>query len=181
LLGVSPTLLPTPLFWLAALANMGAALLLGIHGAHLWRKRAALPELSWVAGGGLSIVLMTAVLLLWPGVWREYAGGQMRIFYLHVLLLMWVSTALFGVLVARWAPNHRSMPWRELLWIAGVLVMIVALLGVGLAPQLGLPQLPWLLAAAWGSLGVAIGASLFWLDLIRDPATAPQKSLYASD
>ena len=181
LLGVSPMLLPAALFWVAALANVGAALLLGVHGHHLWWRRAALPSLSWLAGGGLGLVLTTAALLLWPGVWQEYAGGQLRIFYLHVLLLMWVSTALLGVLEVRWLPDSRLTRWGNWLWATGVLVMIAALLGLGLAPQLGLSQAPWLLAAAWGSLGVAIGASLLWLVLMSSPATAPQQSLCASD
>ncbi|HAJ38179.1 MAG TPA: hypothetical protein DCL15_21105 [Chloroflexi bacterium] len=181
LLGVPPTLLPTTLFWVAAPANAGAAFLLGWHGLQLWRQRAMLPNLLWLAGGGLGIVLAAAALLLWPGVWQEYAGGQMRIFYLHVLLLMWVSTALLGSLEARCLPGSRQMRWINWLWTAGVLVMIGALLGLGLALPPGLPQVAWLRAAAWGSLGVAIGASLFWLALLRGAATAPQRSPYASD
>lgn len=181
LLGVAPALLPTALFWVAACANAGAALLLGVHGVHLWRRRAALPALSWLAGSGLGLVLATALLLLWPGVWQGAAGGQLRIFYLHLLLLMWVSTALLGLLEARWLPGSRLARWSNWMWATGVLVMIAALLGLGLAPQLGLSQTPWLLAAAWGSLAVAAGASLLWLVWVRRPATALQQSLYASD
>lgn len=173
LLGVSPALLPASLFWVAALANGGAAILLGLHGFHLWRRRGMLPPLAWLAGAGFVTVLAVAALLLWPGVWQEYAGGQMRIFYLHTLLLMWVSTALVGLLQMRWLPAHALMRWANLLWAAGVLVMVAALLGLGLAPQLGMPQLFWLQVAAWGSLGVAIGATLLWLTLLRRPATAP--------
>lgn len=173
LLGVSPALLPASLFWVAALANGGAAILLSLHGIQLWRRRDALPPLAWLAGAGFVTVLAVAALLLWPGVWQEYAGGQMRIFYLHTLLLMWVSTALVGLLQMRWLPAHALMRWANLLWAAGVLVMVAALLGLGLAPQLGMPQLFWLQVAAWGSLGVAIGATLLWLTLLRRPATAP--------
>lgn len=172
LLGVSPTLLPDALFWLAALTNAGAAFLLGVHGIQLWRRRAALPTLLWLAGGGLCIVLAAAALLLWPGVWQQYAGGQMRIFYLHVLLLMWVSTALLGLLETRWLVGRRLTRWINLWWLMGVLVMVGALLGLGLASQLGQPQWFWLLAAAWGSVGVAVGATLLGLALLRSPATA---------
>lgn len=181
LLGVSPTLLPTTLFWVAALANAGAAFLLGWHGLQLWRQRAMLPNLLWLAGGGLGIILMVAALLLWPGVWQGYASGQMRIFYLHVLLLMWVSTALLGLIEGRWLSANGLARWVNWLWTAGVLVMIGALLGLGLALPSGLPQTAWLLAAAWGSLSVAIGASFFWLVLLRGAVTAPQQSPYASD
>lgn len=181
LLGVAPALLPTALFWVAACANAGAAFLLGVHGVHLWRRRAALPTLSWLAGSGLGLVLASALLLLWPGVWQGAAGGQLRIFYLHLLLLMWVSTALLGLLEARWLPSSRLARWGNWMWATGVLVMIAALLGLGLAPQHGLSQTPWLLAAAWGSLAVATGASLLWLVWMRRPAIALQQSLYASD
>jgi len=175
LLGVSPALLPASLFWVAALANGGAAILLGIHGFHLWQRRTMLPPLAGLAGAGLASVIGVAALLLWPGVWQEYAGGQMRIFYLHTLLLMWVSTALVGLLEARWLPARGLTRWINLLWAVGVLVMVGALLGLGLAPQLGMPQLFWLQTAAWGSLGVATGATLLLLALLRAPATASRQ------
>jgi len=175
LLGVSPALLPDLLFWVAALANGGAALLLGVHGFHLWRRRTMLPPLAGLAGAGLASVIGVAALLLWPGVWQEYAGGQMRIFYLHTLLLMWVSTALVGLLEARWLPAPGLTRWINLLWAVGVLVMVGALLGLGLAPQLGTPQLFWLQTAAWGSLGVATGATLLLLALLHAPATTSRQ------
>jgi hypothetical protein len=177
LLGVSPTLLPASLFWVAALANAGAAILLGIHGFHLWQHRSSLPALTRLAGAGLATVLGVAVLMLWPGAWQEYAGGQMRIFYLHVFLLMWVSTVLVGLLEVRWLPTHWLTRWINLLWVAGVLVMVGALLGLGLAPQFDMPQLFWLQMAAWGSLVVATGATLLWLALLRAPATAPPSTV----
>lgn len=175
LLGVSPTLLPDTLFWVATLANGGAAILLGVHGFRLWQRREVLPALAWLAGAGFAAVLAVAALLLWPGVWQEYTGGQMRIFYLHTFLLVWVSTALVGLLESRWLSAHRLTHWINLLWATGVLVMVGALLGLGLAPRLGMPQLFWLQTAAWGSLGVAIGATLLLLALLRSPVTAPRQ------
>lgn len=175
LLGVSSALLPASLFWVAALAHGGAAILLGIHGFQLWQRRAMLPPLAWLAGAGLVSVIGVAALLLWPGVWQEYASGQMRIFYLHALLLMWVSTALVGLLEARGLTAHGLTRWINLLWVAGVLVMVGALLGLGLAPQLGMAQLFWLQMAAWGSLGVATGATLLLLAFLRAPVTASQQ------
>lgn len=67
LLGVSPSLLPAGLFWIAALANAGAALLLGVHGVHCWRRRRELNAMTKVALGGLAAEVLIAFLLLWPG------------------------------------------------------------------------------------------------------------------
>jgi hypothetical protein len=171
LLGVSPALLPASLFWVAALANAGAAMLLGLHAFRLWQRRRDLPPLAWLAGAGLASVLLVAALLLWPGVWQQSAGGQLKIFYLHLLLLIWVSTALIGLLEVRLAPAVRIVRWANLLWATGVAGMVGALLGLGMAPLVGAPQAPWLHAAAWGSLLAACGATLLLAALLR-PAGA---------
>ncbi len=165
LLGVSPSLLPSALFWTAALANAGAALALGVHGLHLWRRRRELAALTGLALSGLASVLVIAFLLLWPGLWEHFAGGQMRVFYLHLFLLVWVSTALIGQ-VRRWvAPaSIRFERWINGLWSAGALVMVGGLLGLGLAPHLGTPMLWWLHVAAWGSLTVASAGTLLWME-----------------
>ncbi len=176
LLGVSPVLLPASLFWVAALANAGVATLLGVHAFHLWRRRRELPPLAWLAGAGLASVLGVAVLLLWPGVWQQSAGGQLKIFYLHVLLLIWVSTALIGLLEVRLAPPARIVRWANLLWATGAIGMVGALLGLGMAPLVGAPQWLWLHAAAWGSLLAACGATLLLTTLLRPGvATAPRQ------
>ncbi len=165
LLGMSPARLPDGVFWVAALANASAAILLGLHGYRLWQRRDALPALAWLAGIGLASAFVVAALLLWPGVWRDYAGGQLRIFYLHAFLLMWVSTALVGLLEARWPPARGLATVINRLWAAGVLGMVGALLGLGLAPGIGLSPSLWLQAAAWGSLAVSAGATLLGLAL----------------
>lgn len=176
LLGVSPALLSPALFWVAALANGGAAILLGVHGFHLWRRRRTLPPLTWLALMGMASVIIVAALLLWPGVWRQTAGGQLRIFYLHVLLLMWISTALIGQIQSRLAPDARSFRrWVNPLWAVGVLVMIGGLFGLGVAPWVGISQLLWLQVAAWGSLIAAIAmTALLLLLLVHQPAAADQ-------
>lgn len=172
LLGVSPGLLPTSLFWVAAIANAGAALLLGVHAMQLWRRRNELPTLTWLTLGGLASVIGVAFLLLLPEVWQRFASGQMRVFYLHIFLLVWVSTALVGQLQDRLAPAssliHR---WVNPLWVGGVVVMVVGLLGLGLAPWLGTPMLWWLHVSAWGSLAAALAATLLLVALLS-PAPA---------
>ena len=178
LLGVSPGLLSAPLFWVAAIANAGAALLLGAHGVQLWRRRSKLPALTWLALAGLASVIVVALLLLWPGVWERFASGQMRVFYLHVFLLVWVSTALVGQVQARLAPESTLIRrWVNPLWVGGVLVMVVGLLGLGLAPSLGTPMLWWLHVSAWGSLAVAVAATL--LLLVPLPVPEPRSSAAA--
>ncbi|MFZ1772310.1 MAG: hypothetical protein WAU00_24070, partial [Caldilinea sp.] len=175
LLGMSPAVLPASLFWVAAVANAGAALLLGVHGVQLWRHRRKFPQLLWLAGAGLASVIAVAAFLLWPGVWQQSAGGQLRIFYLHVFLLMWVSTALLGLLEARLLSASALVRWLNALWVGGVLVMVGGLLGLGVAPMLGWPQLLWLNVSAWGSLAVALSATLLLVALLlRGSAIVPR-------
>ncbi len=183
LLGVSPSLLPSALFWVAALANAGAALALGVHGLQLWRRRRALPTLTGLALSGLASVLVIAFLLLWPGLWEHFAGGQMRVFYLHLFLLVWVSTALIGQVQRIDAASSVFLRrWVNRLWSAGALVMVGGLLGLGLAPHLGTPMLWWLHVAAWGSLAVAGAGTMLWIESMSafartttlSSATSPQ-------
>ncbi|MBE2238410.1 MAG: hypothetical protein IAE81_11500 [Caldilineaceae bacterium] len=176
LLGVSPAVLPASLFWVAAVANAGAAVLLSVHGVQLWRHRREFPQLLWLASAGLASVIAVAVFLLWPGVWQQSAGGQLRIFYLHVFLLMWVSTALLGLLEARLLSTSAVVRWINALWVGGVLVMVGGLLGLGLAPMLDWPQLLWLHVSAWGSLFVALSATLLLAALLlRSEATVSRQ------
>ncbi|MFO7631762.1 MAG: hypothetical protein R6W76_04430 [Caldilinea sp.] len=172
LLGVSPALLPPALFWVAAIANAGAALLLGVHGVQLWRRRRELPALTWLALSGLAGVLVVASLLLWPDLWRQLAGGQTRVFYLHMFLLMWISTALVGQIYCRVAPASGLIRrWVKPLWASGVLVMVAGLLGLGISPWLGTPMLWWLHVTAWGSLAVALGATMLPVVLLAPAST----------
>ena len=171
LLGISPGALSPLLFWIAALANAGAAFLLALHGAQLWRRRTDLPPMIAAALAGLAVVVLVAGALLWPGMWEDNAVGQMRIFYLHNLLLLWVSTALLGAIEAAIPGIECSaLRWINAFWITGVAGMVAALFGLALAPRAGMSQLPWLHAAAWASLLVATAATLIWmLALVRRP------------
>jgi hypothetical protein len=170
LLGVSPAVLPAHLFWLAAAANVAAAALLAIHGYRYLRTAQTLatpharrlPGLHLLAFGALGVTIVVAFLLLIPGIWADSASGPLRIFYLHDLLLGWVSSALLIMLDAQYA----LVPWLGLrrmiyaLWEAGVVVMLAALLGLGMTAVLPLSALTLLQLAAWASVLVATAAVL---------------------
>ena len=164
-LGITPALLPPHLFWMAALANVGAAVLLAIHALrYLGRtgRPLALPGLHVLAFGSLGVIIAIAFLLLIPGVWADSAAGPMRIFYLHDLLLGWVSSSLLILIDAEFA----LVPWRSLrlaayaLWELGVAVMLAALLGLGLTSVAPVSALTLLQLAAWAAVPVAAAAIL---------------------
>ncbi len=158
-LGVPPSLVPDGAFWTGALANLVAAFFLAWHGRWLWQYRRALP---WLARFGLIFLAvhgLSALAVLWPGFWAWSAGTQLRIFFLHNLLLGWVSSALLGL----WAdPQPEQAWWPErgiyLLWAGGVSLMLVALLGLGFVAWTGITAGSWLRLAAWGSVPVALAA-----------------------
>ena len=126
-LRMSPGLLPPALFWLAAICNAGAAALLAVHLWQLWRRRSFLPQVSWPGAGCPGSQRHYCLCAPGPGFWAWSAGGQLRIFYLHDLLLGWVSTMLIGLLATdRFALSgnlRRAVNW---LWVTGVLVMLGA-------------------------------------------------------
>jgi hypothetical protein len=112
---------------------------------------------------------MTAVAIAIPGVWRWAAGTQMRVFYLHLLLLGWMSSALLGLSLG--ALNLLRPAWQRgvnWLWIGGVSVMLTALLWLGLIGLLPVSGILLLRTAAWASLlpalaaTVAFAAALLW-------------------
>lgn len=159
ILGVSPALVTADMFWLAALANVGAAFLLGRHLLALWRQRAQLPLLARFGLLILAVHLLTAVVILWPGVWQWSAGTQLRVFFLHNLLLGWVSSTLLGLLL-KLGDKHPTLGEGSIAvaWIGGVAVMLSALLGVGLLQFNPIPAVTWFWLAAWSSIPLAIVA-----------------------
>jgi hypothetical protein len=174
-LGISPSLVPPHIFWLAALANVGAALLIGVHAVRYLRRAEARsqtkawPGLHGLAFGALGVTLVVAFLLLAPGIWAATAAGPLRIFYLHDLLLGWVSTGLL-ILLNREYSREASLTLRRVAygaWEVGVVVMLAALLGLGLTGVLPLPALTLLQIAAWASVPIAAAAVLL---LITPPA-----------
>lgn len=156
ILGVSPALVTADMFWLAALANSGAALLLGCHGLALWQQRTHLPLLVRFGLLILAVHLITAVVILWPGIWQWSAGTQLRIFFLHDFLLGWVSSTLLGLLLM---VENKQPNWGEAFtaftWMAGVATMLLALLGVGFLQFNPIPAVTWFWLAAWSSIPLA--------------------------
>ena len=156
-LGMSPTVLTPGLLWLAILTNVAAAGLLAVHVGRLWPRERSLPgRFSLVA---LALVVAVAVLLLIPGVWERGASGALRIFYLHLLLLGWVSTQLLATLLADGlASSSRVLLVIVTLWLVGVATMVVALLGIGVPGLPPVSTLTWLYLAAWASVPIAVAA-----------------------
>jgi hypothetical protein len=163
-LGMAPAFVMEPVFWVAVLSNLAAAGLLAVHGWALWQRRATLPVLIRFALLALGGHLLIAVVLVWPGIWNWGAGTQLRIFFLHNLLLGWLSSLLLGLILAEWVSiSTAARQILEWTWAGGVAGMLLALLGLGLAALL--PQIPatiWLQVAAWSSLPV-VGVVLILL------------------
>ncbi|MBK8045987.1 MAG: hypothetical protein IPK16_01935 [Anaerolineales bacterium] len=174
ILGMSPAVVTPGLFWPAAVANLVAAALLSIHCYQLWRRRAYLGPLGILGLGALAVMILAAVIIVIPGVWSFGGSGQLRIFYLHDLLLGWVSTLLVIVIERRFAPAAKnSRRAVELLWGVGVVGMLLALLGLGVAPFIGISALFWLQLAAWCSVAVAAATLVLFgvvlAQLLRTP------------
>jgi hypothetical protein len=159
-LGMSPALVPPPVYAVALAANLAAALLLGWHGWMLWQRRAHLPSLVQFGLLTLAGHVLIGVILLWPGMWQWASATQLRVFFLHNLLLGWLSSLLLGLILAQWLSITKAA--RQILvalWIGGVSVMLIALLGLGLAGVIPISALLWLRLAAWSSLPL-VGVSL---------------------
>ena len=185
-LGIPPTLLPPHLFWMAALANVAAAGLLAIHVVRYLRRATrpfALPGLHLLAFGSLGVIIAIAFLLLIPGVWANSAAGPMRIFYLHDLLLGWVSSSLLILIDAEFA----LAPWRRLrlatyaLWELGVVLMLAALLGLGLTSVAPVSALTLLQVAAWAAVPVAAAAILLLSATLAARISHSQRTQRAGD
>lgn len=163
ILGVSPALVTADMFWLAAITNLAAALLIGRHLLALGRQSQGFPLLVRFGLLILGVHLLTAVAVAWPGVWQWSAGTQLRIFFLHNFLLGWVSSTLLGVLLTH--SCARALPGQQLIsfiWIGGVAAMLGALLGVGFLQFNPVPALTWLWLAAWSSTPLAAVALWIW-------------------
>lgn len=169
LLGISPALVTPSLFWVAALANLAAAILLATHLWALWQRRY---QLSLLAHFGLLVLAVhagSALVLLWPGFWQWSGGTQLRIFFLHNLLLGWISSTLLGLVITLVrVPTRRTERTVALLWSGGVTLLLLALLGVGLIQFVPFTVPTLFRVAAWSTVlptGIALwawGRSLGW-------------------
>ena len=172
LLGVSPIIIPAPLFWVAAAANLGAALLLGWHLWALWIQWRSFPLMVRFGLLILTIHLVSALFIVWPGFWRWSAGTQLRIFFLHNFLLGWISSGLLGLLMSISRKLTRATERAMMvLWASGVGLMLVALLGVGFNQFVPIRAADLLWVAAWSSIAPALVA--LWALLVQYKKSRP--------
>lgn len=167
-LGMSPALVAPPLFWVAAVANGLAGLLLFWHVAALLRRWDHLSWLMRFAVGMLAVHGLMALVVLWPGVWEWSSRTQLRVYFLHNLLLGWMSSALLALILDRLGLGKiQWVYWLGWAWIGGVGGMLLLLLGLGLLQFVPVSALLLLRAAAWSSL-VPVGvATAIWLVALR--------------
>lgn len=152
-LGMSPAVVSPFLFWFAAIANGTAALLLARHFRALVQRRSLLPLAARFGLLMFGAYLLTALVVLVPGVWRGSSGTQLRVFYLHLLLLGWMSSALLGMVLRAVALfGARTQVALAGSWIVGVGTMLLALLGLGFAGFTPISAVLWLRLAAWSSV-----------------------------
>ncbi|MBI3958179.1 MAG: hypothetical protein HY328_05160 [Chloroflexi bacterium] len=167
-LGISPALVAPPLFWVAALANGLAGLLLFWHVGALLRRWVHLPWLARFGVAMLAVHGLMALVVLWPGVWEWSARTQLRVYFLHNLLLGWMSSLLLALIVEQLGLGKmRWSRWLGPVWIAGVGVMLLTLLGLGMLQFVSISALVLLRAAAWSSLIPAAVAVGVWLASVR--------------
>ncbi len=173
LLGVPTTLLPTPVRLLASLGAFAVAIGLWIQIVYLWntvssRWRAPLIFLGIKATANLAITIPAI------GIWAERAN--LRISYLHWLLLGYVTLALVAAARAVWG--------KQVAPHFGWLTAVVTLLILSLTPLTGVWPAEWhglwtRQFAAWATLGPILIIIIFGIQRIRHnnsgvkPAIAP--------
>jgi hypothetical protein len=161
-LGMSPALVSPPLFWVAAVANGLAGLLLVWHVAALLRRWDHLPWLMRFGVAMLAVHGLIALVVLWPGVWEWSSRTQLRVYFLHNLLLGWVSSTLLALLLDQMGLGKiQWVRWLGWAWIGGVGFMLFTLLGLGMLQFVPISAL--LRAATWSSFVPVAVAGLLWL------------------
>lgn len=182
-LGIPPGLVPTPLFWAAAVANAVAALLLFRHIGAIWQRWERLTPLTRFGLAMLAVHGLIALVLLWPGVWEWSGQTQLRVYFLHNFLLGWLSSGLLALLVEELGVRpvwSRRLGW---VWIVGVGGMLALLLALGLLQFVPVSALVLLRAAAWISFVPAGVAGIAWLLSLRplqagpDPRPSPSRGV----
>jgi hypothetical protein len=163
-LGMSPALVSPPLFWVAAVANGLAGLLLVWHVAALLRRWDHLPWLMRFGVAMLAVHGLIALVVLWPGVWEWSSRTQLRVYFLHNLLLGWVSSTLLALLLDQMGLGKiQWVRWLGWAWIGGVGFMLFTLLGLGMLQFVPISALLLLRAATWSSFVPVAVAGLLWL------------------
>ena len=175
ILGMSPMLVSDSMFWMAAVANVAAAALLGWHLYAFWQRRAHLPPMVWFGLAALAVHLLTALVVLMPGVWRWSAGTQLRVWVLHNFLLGWVSSVLLGMLLIEFGRlRQKQSRWIAALWVIGVSLLLLALLGLGMIQLVPISALVLLQVAAWASILPAIVAVVLAVHFAQQLGTGAQ-------
>jgi len=136
--------------------------------AALLRRWAHLPWLMRFGVGMLAVHGLIGLVILWPGVWAWSGGTQLRVYFLHNLLLGWMSSALLALILDLLGLGKiRWMGWLGWAWIVGVGGMLLTLLGLGMLQFVPISALLLLRAAAWSS-AVSVGVvGLVWLLSLR--------------
>ena len=160
LLGMSPDLLSPWMFWVASLSHLVVSALIAVHVWRLLQRQTELPLLLKFGILGLLVQIVAGVIMLSPAIWA-WGAGMLRIFYLHDMLLLWSSSALLGLLLAEFGnPSSVWRKWSERLWMIGVGVMWLALLGGGFIQWLPVSGKMLLVAAAWSSAVIVLAAAM---------------------
>ena len=141
----------------------------------LWQRWEHLPRLVQFGLFILAIHVIGAPFVVWPGFWRWSAGTQLRIFFLHNFLLGWVSSALLGVVLALCVQRVRRIERAmNVIWMGGVAVMLLALLGVGFIQFLPVHAATLLWVAAWSSIAPGLVALWALGQLLMQPGILTQ-------
>ncbi len=164
----TPALVSPLLFWVAAIANGLAGLLIFWHVGALLRRWNHLPWLVRFGVGMLAVHGLMVLVILWPGVWEWSSRTQLRVYFLHNLLLGWMSSGLLALILDQLGlGKNQWVRWLGWVWIAGVGLMLLTLLGLGMLQFVPISALVLLRAAAWSSL-VPVGvAGIVWLLSLR--------------
>ena len=161
LLGIRVDLVPTDLRTLAGLGGLLAAAGLALHLRVLWSELAASSLDGWRAPLvclALSAGMQAAAALPPLAAWAERAG--LRIFYLHVLLLGYVTLGLVNGFRQLWTETGKTGQ-RPLVWaVAGMLLSLLLITGLWPAALTGLWRLGAVFLFSLGPWAAAAGIAL---------------------
>jgi hypothetical protein len=162
LLSIPVSMVPSGLRFLAGLGGLTVASGFIILIGQLWSVRSRLPRIMPAALVCFAIKAVAEALLAFPGIARWAAGTQLRVFYLHTLLLGFVTLALAALIGDVLNLRGRLRRWNDDLLMAGTAAMLIALLGLAFIRWVPFGPRPLLWLAAWSSIAILIAmAGLF--------------------
>ena len=159
LVGVPLWRVPAPARMVAGAGSLAAGVGLLVLTADLWRR--SRPDPIWrLALAALGIKAVASAVVAWPGVAIWVERWNLRILYLHLLLLGGVTLGLVATASALGMPVPARRTRRFAAAVALVLASLVPLTGLWPGPLRG----PWgLHGAAWAALVAWVGAMGLWL------------------